>query len=267
MNVRSAALRRTVGNVVALACTIAAPILCPPSWADVREFGAWFVRPIALPLAFGAMTEAQRAGDTTEAFARGQQVLQLVPRWTDGHAVFAYRYVLDDVATASADEATRAATMRRRLLTALAWLEDARATAGRHEVDLVLAMAFLPQVAALQLPALDHELRDRGGVAGVADGYLEAAERLRPSAAIREQRTFFLPQLAAALLANGAHDRAIQVLDTAIARSTDVRDRDLAAEWRTRLTEARRFLGGDHDVDLTAVLADPRFAPLYRWLR
>jgi len=265
VKVRSAA-RRTIGNVTALAGAITATALAPLSLADVREFGAWLLRPIALPLAWSAMTEAQRSGDATEAFARGQQVLHLVPRWTDGHAVFAYRHVLDETAIAG-DLAERAAAMRRRLVTALAWLDDARATAGRHEVDLLLAMAFLPQVAALQLPALEDHLRENGGSAGLADGYLAAAERLRPSAAIREQRTFFLPRLAAALLGNGARDRAIEVLDTAIRRSDDVRDRDLAAEWRARLEEARRWLSGDHDVDLGAVHADPRFAPLHPWLR
>jgi hypothetical protein len=56
------------------------------------------------------------------------------------------------------------------------------------------------------------------------------------------------------------------VLDTAIARSRDVRDQELAATWRDRLTAIRRALAGE-PADLRAALADPRFAALHPYLR
>lgn len=257
---------RVLLSVAAIACAGLAHVVAPPGWAGLREVAAWCVRPILLPLAWTARDEAAAAGDPSEAFARGQQILQLLPTWTDGHAVFAYRHVLaerDPGATAE----TRAAAMLRRLQTALAWLEDARRTAGRHEADLLQSMAFLPEVAAMQEPGLAALLQPQGGPWAIADRYLEAAERLQPSAAQREQRTFFLPRLAAGLLAAGDRVRALAVLGAAVARSAEVRDAELAAEWRARLDEVRRVLLGERGVDLTAVHADVRMAPLLPFLR
>ncbi len=257
---------RVLLRTAAVVLAAAAPALVPPTWANLREFGAWLARPILLPLAWAAHDEAARAGEPAEAFARGQQVLQLLPTWTDGHAVFAYRHVLDATERGtSPDERARSAL--RRLRTALAWLEDARRSAGPREIELLQAMAFLPEAAAMQEPALETVLAPDGGSAAIADRYLDAAERLRPSASIREQRTFFLPRLASGLLAAGDRPRAILVLDTAIARAADVREHDLAAEWAARLDEVRRHLRGEHGVDLGAVRADPRMAPLLPFLR
>lgn len=252
--------------VAAAGLAMSSHVFVPPSWATLREFGSWLVRPILLPLAWSAMNEASRAGDATETFARGQQILQLLPTWTDGHAVFAYRYALD-TGTGRSSTADRATTALRRLQTALAWLEHARRSAGRHEVDLLQSMAFLPEVAVAQEPGLVELLREQGGPIALADAYLAIAERLRPSAPVREQRTFLAPRLAAGLLATGNRTRALVVLDTAIERSADVTDRALATEWRTRLDEVRRWLRGEPGIDLTAVTADPRMAPLLPHLR
>lgn len=251
--------------IAAIACAGTATWIAAPTWTELRELGSWFARPLLLPLAWSAMDDARRHGDAAEAYARGQRVLQLVPQWTDGHAVFAYRYVTEPTARTLPPE-RRAAAALERLQVALAWLEAARATAGRHEVDLLLTTAFLVELAATHEPGIDAAL-PAGGAAALADHYLAAAERLRPSAAIREQRTFVLPRLAAGLLASGDTTRALEVLDVAIARSLEVRDTALAAEWRSRLDEARRWLGGDHGVDLGAVRADPRLAPLLPFLR
>ena len=261
-------IARTAGSLAALGCAAAAHVLAPPSWSDVRELGAWLVRPLALPLAWSGMKEAQQHGDAAEAFARSQQLLHLVPGWTDGHAVFAFRHALGSAAEHSASGATpaeRAPAALRRLQTALAWLESARTNAGRHEVDLLLSMASLAEIAGSREPGIDPLLRADGGTIGIADRCLAAAERLRPSAAVREQRTFLSPRLAGSLLASGDRDRALAVLDNAVARSEEVRDRELAAEWRSRLDEVRRCLRGER-VDLRSVRADPRMAPLLPWL-
>lgn len=258
--------RSAARTTAALVCAVAANLLVLPRWDDLRELAARLVRPIAVPLAWSGWDRACRDGDANEAFARGQQLLRLVPTWTDGHAVFAFRFALDDddVRMASADE--RASAALRRLETALAWLEGARADAGRREVDLLQAMALLPEVAAAREPGLEALLRPRGGSSALADRHLAAIEELSPGPANREQRTFFAPRLAAGLLASGDRTRAVAVLDAAIARSEEVRDRALAAEWRERLREIRAALRGE-TVDLTAVRSDPRMAPLLPHLR
>jgi hypothetical protein len=80
---------------------------------------------------------------------------------------------------------------------------------------------------------------------------------------VRETRTFLAPKLAAGLLDAGDRRQARAVLDRAIERSAEVRDRTAADAWRQRLVEVRRALDGDPHVDLTAVHHDPRFAPLW----
>jgi hypothetical protein len=84
---------------------------------------------------------------------------------------------------------------------------------------------------------------------------------------VREQRTFHAPRLAAAMLGNDDLTGAVAVLETAIARAAEVRDRELATEWAARLAEVVRRLRGDRTVDLTAVEADPRMALLLPYLR
>jgi len=191
----------------------------------------------------------------------------LLPGWTDGHIVFAYRFATDGGNLAvPADE--RAGLALRRLQIALAWLESARAHAGRRELELLQAMAFLPEVAVAQEGGLAELLQQsqKGGAMALADHYLAAAERLGQSPALREQRTFLAPLLCAGYLAAGDRQTAIAVLDAAITRSADVRDRALATEWCARLVEVRSALQGE-PVDLTAVRADARFAALLHHLR
>jgi len=239
-------------------------VVAPPTPAVWRQLAGAFVRPALLPFTWAALAEAQRSGDDAEYFARARQLLDLMPTWTDGHAVFAYRLALDE-RRAAADPT--GADAWRRLQTALAWLESARADAGRREVELLQTMAFLPEVACRQQPALAERLAAGGGAAALADRYLAQAERLRGSPEVREQRTFLAPKLAAGLLAAGERAQALGVLATAISRSAEVRDRQLATEWATRLDEVRRWLAGDTDVDLGAVYDDPRFEPLWPHLR
>jgi hypothetical protein len=248
----------------AAACYFGAGLLCPPSGAVMREFAAWFVRPATLPFAWSALGEAQQNGNAVELFARARQILHLLPTWTDGYSVFACNFALDE-ALATTDT-LRVQRAHQRLQVALAWLEDARASAGRREGELLQTMAFLPELAVRQEPGL-AALLPPGGAAALADRYLDAAEVLTPNAAVREQRTFLGPLLAAGFLASGDRQRALLVLGKAIDRSADVRDQSLAAEWRQRLLEVCRYLRGEASVDLEAVHADPRMAPLLPYLR
>lgn len=248
----------------AAACAVSAWIVAPWSTTAVRELAGAFTRPVLLPFAWQALGTAQQSGDEAEYLARARQITDLLPSWTDGHLVFAYRLALGGDGAAPDGDGRDA---QRRLQLALAWLDGARADAGRREVDLLLTMAFLPEVAALQQPALAERLRPHGGAAAIADRYLAEAERLRDGPEVRERRTFLAPKLVAALLAADQPAEALAVLDTAIARSADVRDRELAAEWRQRLEEVRRRLRGDPTVDLGAVRDDPRFEPLLPHLR
>lgn len=257
---------RTLLGIGALACFAGAGWLAPPSLDRAREFAAWFGRPALLPFAWDALASAREQGDAAESFARAQQILDLLPTWTDGHVVFAYRYALsDDERGATPDR--RGAAAFDRLQIALAWLETARAHAGRREVELLQMMSMLPEIAVAQEPALAERLRPTGGAPALADHYLAEAERLGGGRRVREHRTFLAPRLCAALLASGDPLRALAVLDDAVARSAQLADRALAEEWQTRLGEARRNLAGARDVDLGALRADPRFAPLLPYLR
>ncbi|HEB53288.1 MAG TPA: hypothetical protein ENI87_08550 [bacterium] len=248
------------------ACTVAlfaaALAVTPPTATGLREFGRWFVRPARLPFAWQALATATRSGDGREAFARGQQILQLLPSWTDGHAAFAYRYAL--TSDASADRATTARRAEQRLQIALAYLEEARRHASRRELDLLQAGAFLPQVACNQFPGLAERLQP--SAAELTDAWLAEAERVSPSAAVREQRLWFTPRLAAALLGNDDASGAMQVIRTALDQVDGIRERQLAAEWAARLREVLRWLQGDRAISLDAVFADPRFEPLWPFL-
>lgn len=252
--------------IFALTLLAASVALVPPSPGAARELASWALRPATLPFAWQAMRAAMRDGDAREVFARGQRILQLLPTWTDGHAAFAYRFALTRESVA-ADPAVAAVAAERRLHLALAWLDRARADAGKRELEVLQMQAFLPEVACNQFPGLADRLAPAGGAAGITAAYLAEAERRFPSPAVREQRIFHTPKLAAALLATGDAAQALAVLDTAIARAATVRDRELATEWQARLVEVGRFLRGDRTVDLTAVRADPRLAPLWPYLR
>ncbi len=257
---------RALLSATAAACFAAAAWLVPPSLDRGREFAAWFARPALLPFAWDARQAAQHAGDAAEAFARGQQILALLPTWTDGHIVFAFDYALGDERRLD-DPAARGRAAYDRLQVALAWLETARGHAGPREVELLQLTSLLPQLAVHERPELAELLRPESGAPALADHFLAAAERLGGGPRVREHRTFLAAKLAAALLAAGDLARAQTVLADAIRRCDDVTDRAVASEWRQRLTEASRRLAGDTTVDTTAIAADPRLAPLLPFLR
>lgn len=253
-------------TAAAVLCAVGAAALLQPTPADFAAATQWAARPLVLPFAWRGVRAAERSGDPVEAFARAQHLMRLLPGWADGFAAFAYRFALAEEPLAAASAAERAERARARLLLALAWMDGARTAAGRHEPTLLQALAFLPEVAARVHPGLGELLRPSGGPAALADRWLAIAEQRFPSAAAREQRTFYAVPLAAGLLAAGDRDGALAVLQTASERSAEVRDQELAATWRQRLDAARAALRGEA-VDVRAVLADPRFAALHPFLR
>lgn len=257
-------IARVLTTGAGLACLGTAAWLAPPTPAALREWSQRLVRPAALPFAFRDLEDAVRRGTADETFTRARRILQLLPGWTDGHVVFAYRYAL--ALDPAVPAARRGDLALERVHTALAWLEAARAEAGRREVALLQAMAFLPVVAANQVPELEERLRAEGGPIAIEDRYLAEAERLEPGPFVREQRMFLAPAVAAGMLAAGDRTGALAVLAAAIARAGDARDRALATEWARRLDECRRCLRGE-PVDLTAVRADARMVPLLPYLR
>jgi len=256
--------KRPLLTVAATGCMALAWAAAPPTPAVLQQWAGAFVRPALLPFTWTALGEAQRSGDDAEYFARARQLLDLMPTWTDGHAVFAYRLALDTHTAVVGDAGEHA---WRRLQVALLWLESARPDAGRREVELLQTMAFLPEVAAQLQPRLAERLRPNGGATALADHYLAEAERIGGGARVFEHRTFLAPKLAAGLLDAGQPAQARSVLATAISRSAAVGDRALATEWASRLDEVVRWLDGDRSVDLAAVHDDPRLAPLWPHLR
>lgn len=240
-----------------------AAAMLPPADARIADFASWVARPARLPFAWQALAAANRGGEGSEAFARGQQILALVPSWTLGHAAFAYRYVLTQDTRGPA--AAVAAQAERRLIVALTWMERARQQAGKRELELLHSAAFLAPIACRAFPGLE-DLLPPGGAAAITDACLQEAERLSPTAAVQEQRLFHTPTLAAALLDAGERNAATELLREASARSLQARDQQLAREWRARVDEVVRWLQGDEQA-LDAVAADPRFEPLWPHLR
>jgi len=167
-----------------------------------------------------------------------------------------------DVRGSDAEVAEQA---ERRLWVALAWLEQAREHAGDREHELLHSAAFLPRSACRQFPGLEQRLPP-GGAAKLADQKFAEAERLFPSPELREMRLFHFPRLAAALLETGQRQAAVDLLGQAIERTTEVRDQQLATEWAARVREVVRWLAGE-PVALDRVFADPRFEPLWPYLR
>lgn len=253
------------------ACTLVlfagAVALLPPTADGVREFGSWCLRPARLPFAWQALTAATEQGDSREVFARGQQIMQLVPSWADGHAAFVYRYVQTQDESLPPDAVAAAAEERLHL--GLSLLEAARTHAKDREKSLLHFAAYLPDLACDNFPGLRERMRRRGteSASEIADRYFAELARLFPTAATREQHTWYAPTLAASLLAMGDTNGALNVVARAIRQAAEIRDRTLATEWHDRLSEVARKLRGDETIDLSKVFEDARFEPLWPYIR
>ena len=204
------------------------------------------VRPTVLPFLWRSLVDATQHADPTEAYERARLLLAATPGWTDGHSVFAFRFVLDGGAVVL-PPGQRAVATKDRLLFALAALEDARSSSKSREAALLVDMAWLVELAT----------RNEPGVAGLlgtdpallADRYREQAERIGGSRMVVEQRLYDVPRLCAALLHGGDRKHALALLDDAAARCQRSGIPELAGEWRDTLLQVRDALAGVAPVD------------------
>jgi hypothetical protein len=251
------------------ACTLVlfatAVAILPAPLEGLREFQLRCLRPARLPFAWQGLTTAMASGTAQEVIGRGQQIAQLVPRWTAGQAAFVYRYVLSQDLSQNPEDAAKAA--EKRLRAGLLMLDEARESAGKRGLSLLSSAAYLPGIACSEFPGLAERLRPTGGAASIADNYFRVAARDYPSPAVLEERLWHAPKLVEALLACGAKTQALAVLDNAIERAIDIRDQELATEWQDLLLTVANWLRGRRDLKLDAVAADPRFQPLLPYLR
>src|SRR6185436_19804544 len=175
----------TLSVALGLACLGGAAVVGGASPAGARTELEAMVRPIALPFLWRSLGDASRAGDPAEAFAKAQLLLEAIPGWADGYIVFAYRYALDggDVALPPAARERAAAD---RLQIGLSVLDRARASCQRDEIDLLVSMSWLVELAVRREPGIAPLLGTAPAV--LADGFLVAAEARGAGRMVREQR-------------------------------------------------------------------------------
>lgn len=250
--------------LLGLGCWTAAALVGHADPAAAAAPFAALARPVALPFLWRSLGDAAKAGTPAEAFAKAQLVLQAIPGWADGYMVFAYRYAIDgDDQALPAEAHARAAADRLRV--GLAVLDAARQSCPRHEIDLLVSMSWLVELAVRQEPAMASLLGEDPTL--LADRFLATAEGLGAGRMVREQRLFQVPRLCAAMLRAGDRDRALALLDEGIRRCAEMADAALGAEWQKTLADVRRCLLGDPTVDRASLLADSRLESLATFLR
>lgn len=255
----------------------AAVVVCLSAWVAVvathgsaeRAFAAprALARPVALPFLWRSVVDATENADPVEAYERARLLLAATPGWTDGHSVFAFRFVLDGGAVALPPE-QRAAATKDRLLLALAALEEARASSGKREAALLADMAWLVELTMRNEPGVTPLLGT--DPAFLADRFLAQAEALDGGRMVREQRLYDVPRLCAAMLRAGDRSNALSLLEEAAARCERSGVPELAGEWRETLLLVLRSLADDSPLDPVAARrqkADPRLEALAPFLR
>lgn len=231
-----------------------------PDPLDLRAL----TRPVVLPFLWRALNDAGSHGDPFEAFVKAKSLLAALPEWTDGHAVFAYRFVLDGGDRAAAADVAAHATADR-LQLGLELLETAILRNQAQQVDTLAAMSWLVELTARREPALAAHLPRDPAI--IADSYLVRAEAIGAGRMVRETRLFGLPKLLAALLRAGDRTRAEDLLGEGLRRCSEIPEPDLRADWQHKLLGVHRALRGDPTVDRAALLADDRLQPLAPFLR
>lgn len=247
--------------------------------ALVRETAA-ITRPATLPFLWRALLESMQRGDARSTFHRAKELLAATPGWTDGHAVFAFRFALDG-GDRMLPEKARVEDAFDRLQLALHLLEESAHSGDRRAATSLADAAWLLELAVRDEPGLAAEVARRTGEdpALRIDRYLARAESLGAGRMVREQRLNDAPRLCAAFLRAGDRARALALLAEAAERCLEQQDEALREEWRGLLLAARTALateagsggqpGGDADLlALRARLAaDPRLQPLAPFLR
>lgn len=246
--------RRVAMFVAAAALLAAAAVVRPPAPRTGVDRVRALVRPFALPFLWRSLRAARTEEPPEALAARGQQLLALVPEWTDGHVTFA-----SDLAFAASQRAADPDTAAGRILAALALLEAALAKHPPGAVEYLSAMASFVEIRAAQDPAVAAALRARLGVEAheAADAYLARAEHIAPSASLADRRTYLLlPAIASALRA-GDRERARLTIAVMRARLERAADPALARRWQQSLGRLDRFLAADPDITLQTLADDP----------
>jgi hypothetical protein len=254
--------------IVGLFCWLGAAWLGNPKMGNLQQWAIVATRPFTLPFLWRSLRQAVDSGDPAEAFARAQALLLTLPDWTDGHAVFAWRYAIEG-GNPLATGRSRAAAAKTRLQAAIAMLQAACERTPSKAADLYTWMAFIVELAVQHEPGLAELLTADAGLgapAQIADRFLAKAEQQSGRASVREQRIFLVPQLCAALLQAADRNGALQVLDAAIGRCAEIRDPQLGQEWLATLQLVRRRLAGDRTVDAATFSDDQRLQPLLPYL-
>lgn len=256
---------RRLSQAGAIACLLGALWLSLPAGFGLAATSRALARPLVWPFVWRSYADAMRSGSAAETFAVARSLLRWVPEWSAGQLLFAYRFALEGDETAGGTAEVRTAAALARLQVALAWLQAAADELPRQRVDLLEGMAFLVELAARDGATAAAIAGERGfgaPAAIVADNYLAAAEAAGDPHSAFERRFFATVRVCAALLSQGDRDRAVAVLDTAIGRGGEVRDRELATVWLHSLRRLRSFLAGDQSIGVAELAADPHLSPL-----
>lgn len=211
-------------------------------------------RPFALPFLWRSLSDA-RHEESPEALAvRGEQLLALVPNWSDGHIWFA-----SQLAIVASGRATDPNTATDRLVAALAMLERACERHPRGRVDYLCAMASFVDIRTARDPRVGAILAERSGqpATALADAYLARAEAAKPGLNLNDQRTYLLSRSIENALRAGDTDRALDTIAAMQRRLLTTQNRSLAAAWQAALTNLSRYLRRDPDITLTDLNDDP----------
>jgi hypothetical protein len=257
--------RARLSLVGAVACLLGALWLSLPAGFGLATTARALARPMIWPFVWRSYADAIRSGSAAESFAVARSLLRWVPQWSAGQLLFAYRFALEGDETVSGEADARTAATLARLQVSLAWLQAAADELPQQRADLLEGMAFLVELAARD-PAVAAAIASGRGLgapaAVVADNYLAAAEASGDRHGAFERRFFATVDVCAAFLSQADRDRAVAVLDTAIARGGEVRDRELATKWLFSLRRLRSFLAGDPSIGVAELAADPHLSPL-----
>ncbi len=216
-------------------------LLQAPPRRSVLDLGRDLVRPVVLPVLWrGLETSAIEAGPEEHA-ARGRLLLQFLPQWTDGHIHFAWQLAFE--ASPGQKDAEQAL---QRLLSALAYLNNALAMEPTRPVEIWEAMAYMVQIRCQQNPALASLFRERMAKepAELTDYYLERAQAIDPSQSRAEHRVIGKVGLIAGQLRTRNRVAALEFLAATLRGLESFRDQHLAAEWKTALLDLKSHLEG-----------------------
>ena len=190
-----------------------------------------------------------------ELFERGRLLLGLLPCWVDGHVYFADRLVFAiDPQRGDAQHGLDA------LATALVLLEESSHECPRKADEILVVMAFLVEQRCRQWPALAAAFRARFGEdpRQRAAAYLERAERLRGSAALRERRAYLAVRMIVPALESGRRDRVAARIAEALRLLDTVRDQQTAEHYKRALRRLRRYVfDRDPGVTFEELARDP----------